>query len=455
MIERLENRRLFAVTTGFSGGVLTVTGDGAANRVSISRNLDSGQLIVRSGDATIRSVPYAEVDSITVNLLGGEDRLGTAANVAKPMTVNGGEGSDNLATGASNDTVHGNGGNDSINTGAGNDNLFGDAGNDRMDGGGGADGFNGGTGIDTVTYATRAAGVRVTLDNLPNDGTPANNEHPEGERDNVRTDVERVIGGRGNDFLSAAPASTTIGAVAPARITFDGMAGNDTLIGASGGTNAGEPTVANAPLSVLNGGEGNDTLNGGSRADALNGGPGDDTMAGNGGNDSLNGGTGADSMGGGEGVDTVSYADRAVGVVVTLDDLANDGTPANNEHPEGERDNVRTDVERVIGGRGNDRIAGNGAANIFSGGEGNDTLEGAGGNDIMEGGGGDDTLRGGEGNDILVGGLGHDSLFGDAGNDFLRAHDRLSDILDGGDGAEDRAQRDENLDQVSNVEIFV
>jgi Ca2+-binding RTX toxin-like protein len=452
MIEHLEIRRLFAVTATFANGVLTVTGDDAANRVSISRNLDSGQLLVRSGDALVRSVAYAEVNSITVNLLGGEDRLNTASNVAKPMTVNGGEGSDNLLTGGGADVVHGNGGNDTINTAGGADTLFGDEGNDTMDGGGGGDSFNGNAGSDTVTYAARAAGVRVTLDNLANDGTPANNELPEGERDNVRTDIERVIGGRGNDFMSAAPVSTTAGTIAPSRITFDGMAGNDTLTGASGAT--AEPT-ATAALSILNGGDGNDVLNGGSRADALNGGNGNDTMAGNGGNDSLVGGNGADSMSGGEGTDTDSYADRLAGVVVTLDNVANDGTPPNNERPEGERDNVRSDVERVIGGRGNDRIIGNGAANVFSGGEGNDTLEGGGGNDVMEGGNGDDTLRGGEGNDILVGGLGRDSLFGDGGNDFLRARDRLADILDGGAGSEDRAERDAELDQVTNVEIIV
>src|SRR4030095_15949006 len=108
MIERLENRRLLSVTTDFSGGVLTVTGDADANNVNISRNLDTGQLLVRVGDVTIRSVAYAEVNSITVNLLGGNDTLRTGENVEKPMNVSGGEGEDNLQTGNGNDTVHGN-----------------------------------------------------------------------------------------------------------------------------------------------------------------------------------------------------------------------------------------------------------------------------------------------------------------------------------------------------------
>jgi Ca2+-binding RTX toxin-like protein len=466
MIERLETRRFLTVTAVFENGVMTVTGDNEANRVGISRNLDTGQLVVRSGDTQIGQAPYADVTSIVVNLLGGEDRLTTAANTAaasitKPMTVNGGEGSDNLQTGGGNDTVHGNGGNDSINTGAGNDNVFGDEGNDTMDGGPGADNFSGGAGLDSVSYATRAGGVRVTLDNIANDGTPPNNELPEGERDNVRIDIERVVGGRGNDFMSAAPVNTAAGLVAPGQIIFEGNGGNDTLTGASRPVSGGPsvvnvilPTV-NVILSTLNGGDGNDTLNGGSRNDALNGGPGNDNMNGNAGNDTMNGGPGADNFNGGEGNDLATYADRSLGVVVTLDNVANDGTPANAELPEGERDNVMGNVERVIGGRGNDTITGNNANNTFSGGDGDDTINGGGGNDVIEGGRGNDTLHGNAGNDQITGGLGNDNLFGDEDNDFINALDGLADVVDGGDGAEDRARRDDGLDTVTNVEIIV
>ena len=450
MIERLEERRFLTVTASFSAGVMTVTGDADANRVSIGRNLDTGQLVVRSADTTIGSAPYADVTSIVVNLLGGEDRLSTAANVARPMTVNGGEGSDSLQTAAGNDIVHGNAGNDSINTGAGNDQVFGDDNNDTMDGGPGADNFNGGGGVDSVTYASRAGGVRVTIDNLANDGTPPNTELPEGERDNVRLDIERVVGGRGNDFMSAAPFVTANGTVAAARITFEGGAGNDTLTGASGGE-----TGTTAIISTLNGGEGNDTLNGGSKNDALNGGGGNDAMNGNAGNDTMNGGPGGDVFNGGEGNDLATYADRLAGVVVTLDNVANDGTPPNTELPEGERDNVMTNVERVAGGRGNDTITGSAAANTLSGGDGDDTINGGAGNDVIEGGRGNDTIHGNAGNDQIFGGLGNDNLFGDEDNDFINALDGLADVVDGGSGTEDRARRDEGLDTVSNVEIIV
>ncbi len=59
-----------------------------------------------------------------------------------------------------------------------------------------------------------------------------------------------------------------------------------------------------------------------------------------------------------------------------------------------------TTIEHAIGGAGNDRITGNGAAN---------RLEGRNGNDVLAGGAGNDVLLGGIGNDRLDGGTGADS----------------------------------------------
>jgi Ca2+-binding RTX toxin-like protein len=456
MIERLENRRLLSVTTGFAGGALTVTGDADANNVSIVRGgTENSQLLVRSGDTVIRTVPYLEVNSITVNLLGGNDTLKTGENVVKPMTVSGGEGNDNLQTGGGNDTVHGNAGTDTLKGSAGNDSLFGDDNNDTMDGGSGADSFNGGGGFDTATYATRTTGVRVTLDNLANDGAPGiltpTAVAPEG--DNVHTDVEHVIGGSGNDFMSAAPIVTATGTVTPGPVTFDGMGGNDSLTGSSASPPATTAAAAVAFSSILNGGDGNDELNGGSKADQLNGGGGNDTMRGNGGNDRLNGGAGADNMFGGEGVDTVTYADRTAGVNVSLDNVANDGTAAS-ASVTGEADNAHSDIENIVGGKGNDHLIGSDAANTMSGGDGNDYVEGRGGADVMEGGGGNDEIHGGAGNDQIYGGPGADKLFGEGDNDFIHAKDGTADTVSGGDGSEDKAEVDAGLDVVSGIEIL-
>jgi Ca2+-binding RTX toxin-like protein len=90
------------------------------------------------------------------------------------------------------------------------------------------------------------------------------------------------------------------------------------------------------------------------------------------------------------------------GVTVTLDGAANDGTI-------GENDNIKADVEGLLGSRGGDTLTGQATAvaNVFNGYEGNDTLNGNAG---------DDSLTGGRGTDSLFGGANADMLFSADGN---------------------------------------
>ena len=144
-------------------------------------------------------------------------------------------------------------------------------------------------------------------------------------------------------------------------------------------------TISGAIPSWIDGGSGNDRLAGGSSKDWL---------FGNSGDDQLDGGAGTDSISGGDGVDTVDYSTRSTGLTVTLDDRPGDGAA-------GEYDNVRTSVENVLGGSGNDSITGSAASNALTGGPGDDTLTGAGGDDTIEGGTGADSIDGGDGSDTL------------------------------------------------------
>jgi hypothetical protein len=95
--------------------------------------------------------------------------------------------------------------------------------------------------------------------------------------------------------------------------------------------------------------------------------------------------TAADDITGGTGVDTVSYASRqffgssSVGVAVTLDDIANDGTQSPME-----KDNIRSDVENVTGSSRNDTLGGSSSANRLDGGLGSDTFQISGGGDFYE-----------------------------------------------------------------------
>src|SRR4051794_1655761 len=112
-------------------------------------------------------------------------------------------------------------------------------------------------------------------------------------------------------------------------------------------------------------------LAGAARAAVLTGTPGNDMLRGGPGDDVIDGGPGADDTARGRGIAAVTYAGRPA-VVVTIDDLANDGPP-------GEHDNVQTDIEDVYGGDGADALSGSAGANTLEGGPGDDLLSGGGG----------------------------------------------------------------------------
>ena len=163
---------------------------------------------------------------------------------------------------------------------------------------------------------------------------------------------------------------------------------------------------------TVNGGNGVDRLWGTPKNDVLNGEGGTDTLEESPGNDTLNGGgandtftivdrPGGDTYAGGDGFDKLSFfPTTTAGVHVTVDNVANDGFGGN--------DNVRTDIEHVVGTGFADTLAGSNAAN---------TLDGSAGNDWINGAGGADTLLGGSGNDTIFGGAGFDTIDGGAGTD--------------------------------------
>jgi Ca2+-binding RTX toxin-like protein len=169
---------------------------------------------------------------------------------------------------------------------------------------------------------------------------------------------------------------------------------------------------------TISGGGGNDWLRGGSGADTIRGDGGDDRLQGRGGKDTLVGGNGSDrfekfhtvdsnsdNINGGGGVDSITYMTgptNPIEVRVSLDDVANDGFF-------GCCDNVRSSVENVTTGAGDDTIIGSAAANTLRGNGGDDHIEGLGGNDTLLGVGGRDTLLGGAGFDALDGGIDIDS----------------------------------------------
>ena len=368
----------------------------------------------------------------------------------------GGPGPEALTGGPGNDTVSGGGGADRLDfplidlrptvppsptllqqaTGA--DTLDGGPGDDLLNGGpAGAgqepDTLIGSEGTDTADYSQRTAPLGISLDDIPGDGQA-------GENDNVSSSVEDVISGSGNDVLVGSPAPNRLngadgddrivgldgndtldgGENTPGNDTLDGgngadclfgRAGDDKLIGGDGpdclfgaggsdalqGEGANDTLAGGAGTDTLDGGDGDDSLDGaepnlvgGDGADTLKGGTGADTLLGQAGDDRLDGGLGPDVMRGGPDRDTVTYEDRAREVTVTLNDRPDDGE-------DGERDNVASDVEVVIGGTLDDTLSGDGQPNALAGGSGEDLVEGNAGIDALAGGDAPDVLLGRDG----------------------------------------------------------
>ncbi|HEY3020075.1 MAG TPA: calcium-binding protein, partial [Solirubrobacteraceae bacterium] len=327
-----------------------------------------------------------------------------------------GEG-DNVRSDVENVTTAGG---DDVITGSGSANtLRGGAGDDRLDGGFGADRLFGGDDVDTVTYASHGlVGVVVDLAGTgADDGTP-------GEHDTLATDVENVTGTAGDDELDGDAGGNVLSGgggddVLDGRLGADALAGGDgfdladyslrsadlaiTLDGVADDGASGEKDDVGIDVEDVATGSGDDAISGsgdvdnffygGGGVDALNGGPGDDILLGGAGDDNhrgashgglngqtgddiLDGGTGADDLNGSTGSDTADYSSRTAALDVTIDGAADDGAA-------GEGDNVAADVENVVGGSGDDDIAGSSAANTLVGGDGADTLSGRAGPDTI------------------------------------------------------------------------
>jgi hypothetical protein len=186
----------------------------------------------------------------------------------------------------------------------------------------------------------------------------------------ILTDLAGATAGTGCNPASATSVSCNLGSLE--RVGLSLGDGDDSFDGSSVNV-----------IVLADGGSGNDTLTGGLVGDFLGGGAGDDVL--DGGPLVMAMSFLADTLRGGDGVDTASYASRTAGVRVDPDGVHDDGVT-------GESDNVETDVERVVGGSGNDVLSGDAGANELRGNGGSDTLDGGAGTDLVDGGDGDDTI---------------------------------------------------------------
>lgn len=257
-----------------------------------------------------------------------------------------------------------------------------------------------------------------------------------------------VVGAEGDDTVVSSPFGEHIeGGNGLDTVSYAGRESAVTVdIGAQdGGTGAEHDDLVSIERAL--GGNGADTLTGGSGADTLEGGRGDDTLSGAGGNDRLVGGAGTDQMHGGAGTDLASYQGHPDGVTASLNGVADDGEP-------GEDDLIAADVESLAGSGHADTLSGNLAPNALHGevlhprlplsygsgdviytNGGGDTVYARGGADTVHGAGGADTVYAGYGDDTVNGGNQGDTLNGEAGDDTLNG-DAGVDALNGGSGSD-------------------
>ncbi len=427
----------------------SLTGDGQANRLDGGDGADT--VDGGAGDDTLigglgnDTASYASAGAgVTVALADGAQNTGAGSDQLS--------GFENLTGSGSADTLTGDAGDNALLGAGGEDTLVGGLGNDTLDGGSGA--------ADTADYGGAAASVTVSLGGSSATG---------GAGSDTLLRIERVIGsGFGDVLTGSGGADTLLGG--DGKDTLNGGAGNDSLDGGNARDvvsyfgAAGDVTVSLALSTAQNtGGAGTDTLDdiedltGSSHDDVLTGdgsanrilglagddlikgGGGNDTVDGGDRNDTLAGGAGDDQLNGGRGKNTVTYADAAGGVTVSL-------AVATAQNTGGDGTDVVLRMRNLVGSAQGDALTGDDRANSLTGGAGNDTLNGGDGKDRLDGGAdndrllgdlGQDRLNGGDGADTLNGGVRYDLLTGGSGNDtfvFDRVDlvsDRVTDLATG------------------------
>ncbi|WP_244928303.1 Calx-beta domain-containing protein [Nocardioides sp. W7] len=436
-----------------SDDITTGSGDDQVDGGAESDTIDSGpgndELAGGEGDDALRGglgddkinggdgndlTDYSDhVEDVTVDLAETSGQAGEQDKATSIEQVVGGAGDDTVTIpageslqvdgGSGDDQVTGTTGTAVVMGGDGADRFVGGTGSAQFMGGGGDDVFVDGPGSqtflgmegrDTVDYSATDAPVRVDLDGAPGDG-------PIGVGNDNIMDADLVLGTVHPDQLVGSSAAEELRGGA-GDDALSGGGGDDLLLGAGGDDElvggGGTDRLEGGPgTEQLRGGTGNDVLLGEADDDDLDGEDGNDAIDGGLGDDRVRGGGGADDLSGGDDFDWVDYSDRTERLTVSKDNQPNDGATS-------ERDNLRRNVERYVGGSGTDDVTG------FAG----DEAAGLSGDEVFEGNDGIDYLSGIGGADRFDGGPGADQLYDRDDGHRFDAGDTHADTFVGGDG---------------------
>ena len=341
----------------------------------------------------------------------------------------GGSGNDTAVGGSGNDTLSGGAGNDSLMGLGGSDQLIGGEGNDTLDGGANIDTLDGGNGADTYVVTSGdvildSGGVdevRSAISWTLDDGLEnLRIETIEFFVEGTGNALANVIQGKGDDVRLYGHGGDDRMQADSRYSIMDGGDGNDTLVGSSHG------------FDNLFGDAGNDVLDdrldvqaAGFTAGGANfgGGPGNDTIFGGAANDGIQLGAdyGIDSIDGGGGGDFITFYSTSNGAVVNLAT----GTVSGG----GTGSATIRNIESAYGGDFGDQITGDAGANLLSGRSLYSSSTALDGNDTLDGAAGVDTLFGGTGSDRFVLSAAPGAANADVVLDFVSGADRV--VLDG------------------------
>ena len=267
----------------FADGSQLYVGDATANTRDFGRTTPS-QGAIYGGDGDDQLTSGAGAWLVQGNQ--GADRIN--ADDRYSNTIYGGQGNDTIAFNTPDGTprlaqfAQGNKGEDLISGGNGPDTLLGGQGNDTIAGYGGADILNGNLGNDFV------------------EGTGLLNGEDGNDTLIAAGSSTSVFGGDGDDRIFTSDAAYVDAGVGRDTIENAGRGGNSTVLGGEGDDTIDGHLVSSEFRMDYRGGEGNDSLNGSRGADTISGGGGNDTINGDGGpaggHDLMAGGSGQDAF---------------------------------------------------------------------------------------------------------------------------------------------------------------
>lgn len=314
-----------------TGGVLSITGTEAADRITVRPGPTAGDVVV-NGPGIDRNQLFVGVDSVTLDALGGNDRISVAKNITAtdnqtptPFTIDAGDGNNHVSVR--------NAGDDTISAADGKNRITDTAGSNHVTTGDGNNRIRTGSGDDTVVVG--AGNNTINTDGGTNTITTGDGNN------RVRTAKgnDTITTGSGDDRITDTGGTNTVNA-GDGRNTVRTAKGDDTITTGSGDDEIRDSGGNNTVWA----GDGNNTLHTGTGDDDLTAGTGDDLARDTGGNNNfaldggndiiiIAGGTGQNFIDPGTGNPTIiSSANNTIALPQRPDDTPNTATPFNLAH---------------------------------------------------------------------------------------------------------------------------